>query len=170
MEGWRERKREDEITFSFINNARLYQISMIIKYAPPHITHLVEFFSFECNLWIVNVILALNQTNLQTTWLGIVSHASTVIQCPLQKCLQGWETLQQSIYNCATMRIQSQIETASHSLIISKVMVPLLMSSFFYFVGTHMQKFHFIYQIWSSPTDQIYASENDFKDWIWWSN
>ena len=58
MEGWRERGRERvKSHFLFINNARSYQISMIIKYAPPHITHLVEFFSFECNLWIANVIL-----------------------------------------------------------------------------------------------------------------
>ena len=126
-----------------------------------HISPLVKIFSFECNLWIANVSLALNQTNLQTTWLGIISRTSIVIQCPLQKCLQGWETLQQSIYNCAVMRIQSQMVTTSHSLIISKVMVPLLMSSFLLLLCR--QKHAKV----SLHIPNLKFPERPFKDWFW---
>lgn len=52
------------------------------------IAHSVESFSFEINFRVTNVILALNQSNLQTAWFGIMSSLFVVVQCPLQKCLK----------------------------------------------------------------------------------
>jgi hypothetical protein len=96
--------------------------SMIFKYGLTHITHLVVFFSFESNLGIANVILALNQTNLQTGWLGIVSRASIVIHCPLQKCLQGLKNSNDQL-TIVQRRSKCKVELQGHSLIMSRVAV-----------------------------------------------
>jgi len=49
-------------------------------------------FSFKFNLWVANVILALDQSNFQTAWLGIIPSCFIIIQRPLQNCLQVVET------------------------------------------------------------------------------
>lgn len=64
--------------------------------SPDFYVDLLVFLSLQFDFWVANVILTLDQSDLQTAWLQIITSHLIVFDSSLEKCLQMFKTTNMS--------------------------------------------------------------------------